>query len=96
VEREFKSRDIQLVISDPKPGAPRGAAPQHPGISFDHVGIIAYCKPHFPAGLWLAGMRDAWGYRTLMGIPRARRGFKFLSGRTVVSGRLHPRADAAR
>jgi uncharacterized protein (TIGR00661 family) len=40
-----------------------------PRISFDHVGIIAWCKPHFPAELWLTGMRDAAGYRALMGQP---------------------------
>jgi uncharacterized protein (TIGR00661 family) len=70
VEREFKGRGIQLVISDSEAWTHRAARRLNiPRISFDHVGIIAYCKPHFPADLWLAGMRDAWGYRTLMGIP---------------------------
>src|SRR3546814_17699261 len=40
-----------------------------PRISFDHVCIIAYCKPHFPPYLWALGMRDGWGYRQLMGVP---------------------------
>ena len=70
VEREFKARGIELVISDSEAWCHRAAAKLGiPRISFDHVGILAYCKPHFPAALWLAGMRDAIGYRALMGIP---------------------------
>lgn len=70
VEREFRSRDIQLVISDSEAWTHRVAQKlKLPRISFDHVGIIAYCKPHFPPDLWLSGMRDAMGYRQLMGIP---------------------------
>ena len=70
VELEFKSRDIQLVISDSEAWTHRVARKlKLPRISFDHVGIIAYCKPHFPPDLWLSGMRDALGYRQLMGIP---------------------------
>jgi uncharacterized protein (TIGR00661 family) len=70
VEREFSERGIQLAISDSEAWTHRAA--RHlglPRISFDHVGIIAYCKPHFPPDLWLQGMRDAWGYRSLMGDP---------------------------
>jgi uncharacterized protein (TIGR00661 family) len=40
-----------------------------PRISFDHVGVIPFCKPHFPPELALQGKRDAWGYRRLMGQP---------------------------
>jgi uncharacterized protein (TIGR00661 family) len=70
VEREFRDRGIQLVISDSEAWCHRAAARlKLPRISFDHVGIIAWCKPHFPAELWLAGMRDAVGYRSLMGQP---------------------------
>lgn len=70
VEREFKSRGIQLVISDSESWTHRTAARMKiPRISFDHVGIIAYCKPHFPPDLWLQGIRDGIGYRRLMGIP---------------------------
>jgi uncharacterized protein (TIGR00661 family) len=70
VEREFKERGIQLVISDSEAWTHRAARRLRlPRISFDHVGIIAYCKPHFPPDLWAHGMRDAWGYRALMGIP---------------------------
>ncbi|MEQ1439105.1 glycosyltransferase family protein [Fontimonas sp. SYSU GA230001] len=70
VERAFRERGIQLVISDSEAWTHRVAQKLGiPRISFDHVGIIAYCKPHFPPDLWLLGMRDAWGYRTLMGVP---------------------------
>lgn len=70
VEREFRERGIQLVISDSEAWCHRAAQKLNlPRISFDHVGIIAYCKPHFPPDLWLAGRRDAWGYRSVMGVP---------------------------
>ncbi len=70
VEREFVARGIELVISDSETWTHRVAQRLDiPRISFDHVGIIAYCKPHFPPDLWALGMRDAWGYRALMGVP---------------------------
>ncbi|MES2682819.1 MAG: glycosyltransferase family protein [Pseudomonadota bacterium] len=70
VEREFKARGIQVVISDSEAWCHKAAQRLNiPRISFDHVGILAYCKPHFPPGLWLTGMRDAMGYRSLMGVP---------------------------
>lgn len=70
VEREFRERGIDLVISDSEAWTHRVARRMGiPRISFDHVGILAYCKPHFPPDLWMAGMRDAMGYRTLMGVP---------------------------
>lgn len=68
VERAFKARGIELVISDSEPWCHRAAQRVGiPRISFDHIGILGYCKPHFPANLWLAGMRDALAYRTAMG-----------------------------
>lgn len=70
MEREFRERGIQLAISDSEAWTHRVARNLRlPRISFDHVGIIAYCKPHFPADLWLAGKRDALGYRAAMGVP---------------------------
>jgi uncharacterized protein (TIGR00661 family) len=70
VEREFVARGINAVISDSEAWTHRVAQRlKIPRISFDHVGIIAYCKPHFPPDLWALGMRDAWGYRALMGVP---------------------------
>jgi uncharacterized protein (TIGR00661 family) len=70
VEREFRDRGIQLVISDSEAWSHRAAARLRlPRISFDHVGIIAWCEPHFPPDLWVLGMRDAYAYRALMGEP---------------------------
>jgi uncharacterized protein (TIGR00661 family) len=70
VEKEFRERGIDLVISDSEAWTHRAAQRlKIPRISYDHVGIIAYCKPHFPPDLRLVGARDAIGYRTLMGIP---------------------------
>jgi uncharacterized protein (TIGR00661 family) len=70
VQREMRSRKTQLVISDSEAWTHRAARKLGlPRISFDHVGIIAYCKPHFPPDLWAVGSRDAIAYRTLMGIP---------------------------
>jgi uncharacterized protein (TIGR00661 family) len=70
VEREFRERGIQLVISDSESWTHRAAMRQRiPRISFDHIGIIPYCKPHFPPDLWLLGMRDAMAYRAAMGEP---------------------------
>lgn len=70
LEREFDARGIELVISDSESWTHRLAQKRRlPRLSFDHVGIIAYCKPHFPPDLWAAGLRDGWGYRQLMGVP---------------------------
>lgn len=70
VEREFRARGIDTVISDSEAWTHRVARRMGiPRISFDHVGIIAYCQPHFPPELWTLGQRDAWGYRALMGVP---------------------------
>ncbi|MBL6752521.1 MAG: hypothetical protein ISP90_18555 [Nevskia sp.] len=70
VEREMRQRGVELVISDSEAWTHRAARKLGlPRISFDHIGIIAYCKPHFPADLRLLGLRDALAYRALMGIP---------------------------
>ena len=70
VEREMTARGTQLVISDSEAWTHRAARRlKLPRISFDHIGIIGYCKPHFPPELWLLGMRDALSYRAAMGIP---------------------------
>ena len=70
VEKAMRSRGIDLVISDSEAWTHRAAAHLRiPRISFDHVGIIAWCRPNFPPELWLAGQRDALGYRALMGEP---------------------------
>lgn len=67
---KFRQRDIDLVISDSDAVCHQAAARLGiPRISFDHVGVIAWCKPHFPPGLAWRGRRDGWGYRQLMGEP---------------------------
>ena len=59
-----------VVISDSEAWTHRAAATMGiPRISFDHVGVIAYCQPHFPMSLRLTGERDAAGYRFFMGQP---------------------------
>lgn len=68
--RELRERGIDLVISDSEAWTHRAAQRLRlPRISFDHVGVIAWCQPHFPAELWLRGRRDGWMYRRLMGRP---------------------------
>lgn len=70
LEAALRERGTELVISDSEAWTHRAAQRLGlPRISFDHVGIIAWCKPHFPPELWLTGMRDAWAYRQLMGRP---------------------------
>jgi len=69
--REFRARGIDVVISDSEAWTHRAAQRLGlPRISFDHIGVIAWCRPHFPAELWLRGQRDGWVYRELMGRPQ--------------------------
>lgn len=68
--RELRQGRFDLVISDSEAWTHRAAAKLGlPRISFDHVGVIAWCQPHFPPELWLRGRRDGWVYRQLMGEP---------------------------
>ena len=68
--RELRLRDTRLVISDSEAWTHRAARRLGlPRISFDHVGIIAWCNPPLPREDWLSGHRDALGYRFLMGNP---------------------------
>ncbi|TWT44005.1 MurG-like transferase [Phycisphaerae bacterium RAS1] len=60
-----------VVIADAEPWTHRAA--QHlgiPRISFDHFGILAYCKPPVPFGDRLRSRRDVMIYRMLMGRPQ--------------------------
>ena len=67
---ELKRGEFDLVISDSEAWTHRAAERLRlPRISFDHVGIIAWCRPHFPSDLWLRGRRDGFVYRQLMGRP---------------------------
>lgn len=70
VTRALREGDFDLVISDSEAWTHRAAQSLGiPRISFDHVGVIAWCKPHYPPELWLRGTRDGWVYRQLMGQP---------------------------
>ncbi len=70
VEQLIRDHQTDLVISDSEAWTHRAARRMGiPRISFDHVGIIAYCKPPLPREDWLLGHRDALGYLSLMGIP---------------------------
>jgi uncharacterized protein (TIGR00661 family) len=70
VVRQLRDGGFDLVISDSEAWTHRAAQRLGlPRISFDHVGIIAWCKPHFPSELWLRGRRDGWVYGQLMGRP---------------------------
>lgn len=67
---EFAHFRPDVVVSDSEAWTLRAAETMGiPRLSFDHVGIIAHCEPHFPWELRLAGSRDAMGYRYLMGQP---------------------------
>lgn len=59
-----------LVISDSETYGHRFARVHAvPRISFDHVGIMAYCRCAFAPGDGWRGARDALGYRAFMGDP---------------------------
>ncbi|MDX1498196.1 MAG: glycosyltransferase family protein [Salinisphaeraceae bacterium] len=59
-----------VIISDSEGWTHRAARRWGiPRISFDHVGVMAYCRPPLPAPDWWLGHRDALGYRMLMGWP---------------------------
>ncbi len=70
VTRRLDSFAPDIVISDSETWTHRYArAAGIPGIGFDHVGIMAYCKCDFAPEDWLRGPRDALGYRAFMGNP---------------------------
>ncbi len=67
---EWDAFQPDLVISDSEAWTHKVARQRKlPRISLDHVGIMAYCRPEFPLADRAAAARDAWGYKTLMGIP---------------------------
>jgi uncharacterized protein (TIGR00661 family) len=67
VVREFTP---DIVISDAEAWSHQVAAClKIPRISFDHIGIMAYCRPPLPMRDWLTGRLDAKIYQLLMGNP---------------------------
>lgn len=70
MHRDWDDFHPHLAISDSEAWTHKTARQRNlPRISLDHVGIMAYCRPEFPLGDRMAAARDAWGYRTLMGLP---------------------------
>lgn len=70
MHKEWDAFQPDLVISDSEAWTHKVARQRRlPRISLDHVGIMAYCRPEFPLADRAAAARDAWGYKTLMGIP---------------------------
>ncbi len=70
MHRDFDAFRPHLVVSDSEAWTHKVARQRRlPRISLDHVGIMAYCRPDFPLADRAAAMRDAFGYRTLMGLP---------------------------
>lgn len=71
-ELERLARDMRpdLVISDADPWTHTLAARRGiPRISFDHFGILAYCRPPIALHDRVRSMRDVLAYRGLMGRP---------------------------
>lgn len=70
VYRRLADFQPDLVISDSETWTHRFAR-RHgiPRISFDHVGIMAFCHCDFAPEDWWRGQRDALGYRLFMGDP---------------------------
>jgi uncharacterized protein (TIGR00661 family) len=65
-------RDVRpaVAICDAEPWTHAAAARLGvPRISFDHFGILAYCRPPIPWGDRLRSFRDVSAYRGLMGRP---------------------------
>lgn len=59
-----------IVISDSEAWTHRAAeALELPHISFDHVGVMAYCRPQMPWRDWWASRRDVLVYNLFMGHP---------------------------
>lgn len=70
VWRRLEAFAPDLVISDSETWTHRFAQRYGiPRISFDHVGIMAFCHCDFDPEDWLRGTRDALGYRFFMGEP---------------------------
>jgi uncharacterized protein (TIGR00661 family) len=67
VIRDFRP-DVALCDSEPWLHA-ASARLGVPRISFDHFGVLAYCRPPLPWHDRLRSLRDVWAYRTLMGRP---------------------------
>jgi uncharacterized protein (TIGR00661 family) len=70
VERFVREAAPDVAICDAEPWSHASAARLGiPRISFDHFGILAYCRPPIPWMDRLRSFRDVTAYRSLMGRP---------------------------
>jgi uncharacterized protein (TIGR00661 family) len=70
VARVLRDVNPAVAICDAEPWTHAAAARFGvPRISFDHFGILAYCRPPIPWGDRLRSFRDVSAYRALMGRP---------------------------
>lgn len=67
ITRDFRP-DVALCDAEPWCHA-AAARLRVPRISFDHFGVLAYCRPPLPWHDRLRSVRDVWAYRGLMGRP---------------------------
>ena len=70
VVRSLQDFKPDVSICDADPWTHRASAQLGiPRISFDHFGVMAYCRPALSAADARAAARDVWVYRMLMGRP---------------------------
>jgi uncharacterized protein (TIGR00661 family) len=70
VERFVRDLAPEVAICDAEPWSHAAAARLGiPRISFDHFGVLAYCRPPIPWKDRLRSFRDVTAYRSLMGRP---------------------------
>jgi uncharacterized protein (TIGR00661 family) len=70
VERVVRDFRPDVALCDAEPWSHAAAARLRvPRISFDHFGILAYCRPPIPWHDRLRSLRDVLAYRALMGRP---------------------------
>lgn len=70
VERRVRDFRPDVAICDAEPWTHAVASRlEIPRVSFDHFGILAYCRPSIPWHDRLRSLRDVLAYRALMGRP---------------------------
>lgn len=93
VWRRMADFALDLVISDSETYGHRFARHHGiPRISFDHVGIMAYCHCRFALGDGWRGLRDGLGYRAFMGQPDQSLITSFFPAKRIYCQRLGGRA----
>jgi uncharacterized protein (TIGR00661 family) len=70
VERMMRDFRPHVALCDAEPWSHAAAARLRvPRISFDHFGVLAYCRPPIPWHDRVRSLRDVFAYRCLMGRP---------------------------